>query len=347
MRKVLILLIAFLLLCTRPVSAAEYVAPSAPQDVQELMPADTENFAEGLLKVIKSAISTLRPELVSAAGACLGLIAATMLTTLLDHLPGNSKKVTRFVCVLAVGTVLLSKTNVMIRLGSETVSQLSEYGKLLLPVMTGALVTQGGGSSATALYVGTMAFDTVLSSVIGKILIPMIYMFLALSIANSATAEDILKKLRDLLKWLMTWGLKTVLYIFTGYMSITGVISGTVDAAAMKATKLTISGMIPVVGGILSDASEAMILGAGVMKSAAGVYGLLALFAIWITPFLQIGVQYLLLKLTAAICSVFGIKEASDLIADFSAAMGLLLGMTGAVCILLFISVICFMKGMG
>lgn len=138
-----------------------------------------------------------------------------------------------------------------------------------------------------------------------------------------------------------------VLYIFTGYLGITGVITGTADAAAVKAAKLTISGVVPVVGGILSDASETVILSAGVMKNAVGMYGLLAVAAIWITPFLQIGAQFLLLKLTAVLCAVFGVKEASELIEDFSSAMGLLLGMTGTVSLLMLISTICFMKGMG
>jgi stage III sporulation protein AE len=149
------------------------------------------------------------------------------------------------------------------------------------------------------------------------------------------------------MKWLMTWCLKTLMYVFTGYMSITGVITGTADAAAVKSAKLTISGVVPVVGGILSDASETVILGAGVMKNAVGIYGLLAIAAICITPFLQIGVQFLLLKLTAAVCGVFGVKETSGLIEDFSSGMGLLLGMTGTVTFLLLISMICFMKGMG
>ena len=74
---------------------------------------------------------------------------------------------------------------------------------------------------------------------------------------------------------------------------------------------------------------------------------MLAIIAIWISPFLQIGVSYLLLKLTAAVCESFGVKKLSALIQNFSEAMGLLLGMTAAVCILLMISMICFMKGMG
>ena len=130
-------------------------------------------------------------------------------------------------------------------------------------------------------------------------------------------------------------------------MGITGVIAGSADAATLKATKLTISGMVPVVGGILADASESVLVGAGLMKNAAGVYGLLAILSVCIGPFLKIGVQYLLLKLTAAICSVFDVKNSSKLVQDFSGTMGLLLGMTGSVCLLMMISIICFLKGVG
>lgn len=340
----MLVLTAFLI---APVSAMEFTAPTAPADALDLMPAETESFGQGLWEIVSSAIQRFAPELASAAASCLSLIAVVMLASILNGMPGSSKTVVRFVCTLALGTILLGQANTMINLCADTVRKLSEYGKLLLPVMTAALAAQGGATSATTLYAGTAVFDTLLSSLIGNLLVPMVYLFLALAVANSATGEELLKKIRDFIKWLMTWGLKTILYVFTGYMSITGVITGTADAAAVKAAKLTISGVVPVVGGILSDASEAVILGAGVMKSAVGIYGLLAIAALWVTPFLQIGVQFLLLKLTAAVCGVFGVKEASALIDDFSGAMGLLLGMTGTVCFLLLVSTVCFMKGMG
>ena len=135
------------------------------------------------------------------------------------------------------------------------------------------------------------------------------------------------------------------LYVFTGYMTITGVISGTVDQTALKATKLTISGMVPVVGGILSDASETILISAGTVKNGVGIYGVTALIAIVIVPFLKIGVQYLMLKITASVCSTFGPKRITSLISDVSAAMGLLLAMTGAESIFLLISTFCFLKG--
>jgi stage III sporulation protein AE len=128
-------------------------------------------------------------------------------------------------------------------------------------------------------------------------------------------------------------------------MGITGVITGTTDAAALKATKMTISSFVPVVGSILSEASEAVLVSAGMAKNAAGIYGIFAILALFLEPFLRIGAHYLILKLTAAVCNVFGEKRATDLIEDFSSAMGFLLGMTGSICLLLLISTVCFLKG--
>lgn len=346
MRKVLIAVLLILLM-TVPVSAMEFTAPEAPQSTQQIMPQEPQSFGEGVWQIIKSAIPLIQPAIAEAARACMSLIAVVLLISLLQAMPGERNRVVEIVGAITIGALLLQPANALIHLGMETVAELSEYGKLLLPVMTAAMAAQGGTTASAALYAGTAFFDAVLSAAVSKLIAPMIYLYLCLAVANSAIGEDILKKLRDFIKWLMTWCLKLVLYIFTGYMGITGVVSGTADAAAVKAAKLTISGMVPVVGSILSDASEAILVGAGVMKSAAGVYGLLAILAVWIGPFVRIGVQYLLLKITAAVCGVFGTKPSTGLIQDFSTAMGLILAMTGTACLLLLISTVCFMKGVG
>lgn len=346
MRKIFPMIVICLLLAV-PVQAMEYTAPEAPEDAQELMPSESTSFGADLWKIITSAVEKLEPDLAHAALTCFSVFAVVMLVSVIRSLPGRGTQTADFAGVIGTALLLLQSTNTMVDLASDTITELSEYGKLLIPVMSASLAAQGGLTSSAALYAGTAVFDSLLVSGISNLLVPMVYVFLVLAIAAGATGQQMLTKLRDFVKWLVTWCLKTILYVFTGYISITGVISGTADAATIKATKLTMSGMIPVVGGILSDASEAVIAGAAVMKSTVGVYGLLAVSAIWISPFLEIGIQYLLLKLTAALCGVFETKMINDVVSAFSAAMGLLLGMTGSVCVLLLVSTVCFMKGVG
>lgn len=334
------------LLCM-PVEALELTAPEVPSAGAEFMPVQTESFADALMEILWDAVSGFRPDLREAALACSGILAVVVALSLVSFFPGRRKGTAELAGALAVGTLLLHASNSLIALGADTVRQLSEYGKLLLPVMAAALAAQGGVTTAAVTYTGTAVFDAILGGFISKALVPMVYLFLALAVCCAALDDPMLQKIRDGLKSAAVWCLKIVLYVYTGYISVTGIVSGSADANILKAAKLTISGAVPVVGGILSDASEAVLASAAAVKHAAGIYGMLAIIAVWIGPFVRIGAHYLILKALSALCSVFDLKSITGLIGDFSTAMGILLAMTGAVCLMLIISTICFMRGLG
>lgn len=344
MRKLLILFIlaGFIVF---PVSAMEFTAPQVPEIGEEAMPDAYDTFGEGLWYVIRTALGKLQPSFASACATCLSLIAASLLTGLVGGFATGQERTIHLVGALMIGCLLLRQTDTFVHLSRNVITEISQYGKLLLPVMATALAAQGGTTGAAAIYAGTLLFDTILTSAVSYLLIPLVYIYIALAVANAAFGNETLKELQAFVKWITVWTLKIILYVFTGYISITGVVSGATDAAAIKAAKLTISGVVPVVGGIISDASESILVGAGLMKNAVGIYGLLAIVSVWIGPFLHVGIQYLLLKATAAVSRVIGGKDSCVLTRDFSAAMGLLLAMTGAICVMLLISVVCFMKG--
>ena len=343
--KKIVLIIALIVLLAPTAHAMEFTAPPVPESAEDLMPQETETFSEGLWKILKEGLKTLQPVLAESARICISLIAITILTSFVTIFPGADSSVTEFVGVLGISAALLKPSAAMIHMGVRTVRELSDYGKLLLPVMTAALAAQGGTVSSAALYSGTAIFDAILCTLITDIVVPMLYLFLCIAVVCSAIGAPVLGQIKDSIKWAMTWGLKIVLYVFTGYLGITGVVNGSADALSVKAARIAISGAVPVVGSLISDASETILVSAGIMKNAAGVYGMLALIAVWIGPFIEIGAQYLLLKVTAAVCSFFGTKSQVKLIQDFSGAMGMLLAMTGTVCLLLLISIICYMKG--
>lgn len=340
------MLILILGLLVVPVRAVSLETPQAPESATPYMPQEGTGFLDGLMGIGQNVLETLAPSLKAAAVSCLGILAAVILCGLFKtSISGEGLNASGLLGVAAISMILFSSTATFIRLGLETVSEISGYGQLLLPVMSAALVASGGATKASALYLGTAFADSLLTRLISGGVAPLIYLFVAVSIAAAVVGNQLLVKMRDLLKSWITWGLKLVLYCFTGYMTITGVISGTADATALKAAKLTISGMVPVVGGILSDASEAILVGAGAVRSTIGVGGLLVVLAITAAPFMRVGIQYLLLKMTAAWCGVVGDPRHTALVEDFAQAMGLVLAMVGTCSLLQLISIVCFMKG--
>ena len=322
----------------------EFSAPPPPESAAEYLPKEADSFGAGLWNVVQAAFQTFQPSLHEGLRCCLRALCAVLVTALLSQFSGK-KTAVELAGVAAVAALMLEPSAALMETGISTARELRSYGNLLLPVMASALAAGGGVTVSTALYVGTAVFDGILSAAVTNLLVPMLGMFLALSIANAAAKEPLLGKLRDLVRWCMEWALKLTLYLFTGYMAVTGVISGTADAAAGKAARIALSGAVPVVGGILSDAADAVLLSASVLGSGAGVWGILTVLAIFCAPAIGIGVRYLLLKLTAAVGSSLGSSRSAGLIEDFSAAMGLLLALVSTQAVLLLISAVCFLKG--
>lgn len=344
MKTAIILILLFL---ASPASAAELTAPPVPESGKEWMPSETLSFSDAMAEMFEMALQNLLPNLKEATAITTAVICAALLTSFLQKTSGSIPITANFAGSTAIAVLLLRNSNTLLHLGANTVSEITSYGKLFLPVMTSALAAQGRISTSAALYTGSVFFISLLNNLISSLLLPCIYLFLALSVVACSTEEESLKKLRNITKNGISWCLKTLLTVFTSYISITSIISGTADTIKIKATKLTLSSVIPVVGGILSDASEAVLVSTAMMKSTAGVYGILAVFAIFIGPVLRIGSHYLVMKFTAAVCTFFCSKNISDMIDDFSAAMGLLLAMTGSAGLMMLISTVCFMKGIG
>ena len=344
MKKIL-LIITIVHFLVMPVYATEVSPPVVPESGEVYMPPDTESFSEGVWYIFKLALNEVAPSLTESSRVCLSLICIVLLVSILHEFSKESQNIVVLIGSVCVGLLLFKASNSLIRMATNTVQDLSQYGKLLLPAMTAAMAAEGGHSSSAALYTGTMLFCTLLTILITKIIVPLIYIYLCLSIAYAAIGEDSLNDLKKFVKWLATWSMKIVLYVFTGYITITKIITGAVDATSLRVAKIAISGVVPVVGKIISDASDTILLSAGMVKNGAGIYGLLAIISVIIGPFLKIGVQYILFKLSAAICSIFGIKRISALIADFSKCLALSLAMVGILGLMLIVSTVCFLKG--
>ncbi|MBE6962969.1 MAG: stage III sporulation protein AE [Ruminococcaceae bacterium] len=228
----------------------------------------------------------------------------------------------------------------MIGAGAEVIRELSVFSKVLLPTLAAAMAASGSVTSAGFHQVTTVFLVDVLVSLIEKLLLPLVYLYIGVLTASACLPENRLGTIANGLKKVVVWLLATSLLLFTVYLSVIRVISGTADSTAVKMTKTAISGVVPVVGGIIAEASETVLLGAGMLKNTIGIAGMLAILATCIYPFLQLGIQYLLYKLTAFLASVAGPPRLCGLIDGLGGAFGLVLGMAGSCALLLLISVL-------
>ena len=248
--------------------------------------------------------------------------------------------VTTIVGALAITAVAVADANSLIGLGRQALDSMEMFSKALLPTVAAAAAASGSPAGAVARQLATMLFSDVLLTLINRLLIPMVYLYIACCVAYAAVGNDGLKRIAGGLKWVVTWTLTSVLLVFVGYLTLSGVIAGATDAATVKAAKFAMSSVVPVVGGILSDAAETVLAGAGILKNAVGVFGMLVILCICVAPFLQLGIHYLTYKAASALSATVSNGRVAGLIDNVGGAFGLVLGMTGACALLLLISMV-------
>ena len=171
------------------------------------------------------------------------------------------------------------------------------------------------------------------------VIIPLVYIYMAAAVAQAATGSAAAESATGVLKWLAVSATTLIMTAFTAYLSLTGAVSGAADAVTLRAAKSAISTALPVVGGIISDAAGTVVAGAGLIKSAVGSLGMVAAAAVCLSPFIALGMQYLMYKLAAALAAGFAPGRLPKLISTLGGAFGMVLGVVGAAALMLFIAV--------
>lgn len=311
---------------------------------------ETPQLEGGIERLLEQALAHLPDVLRSGLRSALMLLVVVVLCSMAEGLRAVGGEESGLnICVLAgaLAITALSANDMssMMGLGRRTIDSMQGFSQVLLPVVAACTAATGAAAKAAARQVATALFSTLLLGMIDRLLLPLVYAYVAACTACAAVGNPGLKKVAGVLKWVVTRSLTTLLILFVTYLSLSGAIAGTTDAAALKAAKMAISTAVPVVGGIISNAAESILVGAGLLKNAVGVFGMMVVLGICTVPFLQLGTHYLTYKFTGALAATLADRRLAELIDGISTAFALVLGMTGASALLLLVSIFSAVAG--
>ena len=284
-------------------------------------------IAEALRKSAREVFSVLALAILCALGTSLA--------------PGQKQSEYIQIAGCAAASCLLADgMNSMVGKAANALTSLSDYAKAALPAIYSAAAAGGAPSSASARYaVSCLALDLMMSAS-QRLLLPLLYAAIALAVCGSIFDNPLLRCMLRLSIKLSTILLTCLTVVFSGFLTITGIVTGSADEATVKAAKTLMSAAIPVVGKILSDAASSVISAAAVVRNTAGAFGLVSVCALCSAPFAACGVRRLLLSLTAAATEMTGLDRLSRLLGEFSTLMGLMLGLVASYGLMLFVSIV-------
>ena len=244
----------------------------------------------------------------------------------------------------AAALLLAGSVESVIGQASQALSLLSDYSHAALPAIYTAAAVSGAAVSAPARYAAaSLVMDLMISAQLHLIL-PLVFAYLAAAVSKSLFDNGILRALCRLLKWSVTKGLTGITLGFSAYLSLTTLVTGSVDAVAVKTARTVLSTVLPVVGGILSDSASTLLSAAALIKNSVGAFSLMAVLALCAGPFAVLSVKLLLFKSTAAATELLAGARLSQLVGELGTCFGMLLGMVGSCGIMLFLSIMAGIK---
>lgn len=251
-----------------------------------------------------------------------------------------------FVAYAAVVLIVVGNVSGLIQTVGQTLSQIKTQVDLVFPVILTMMVAGGAGTSASLYQPAVAILSTVIMQIFTNLVMPLFMVSLAFSVVSHLAPQTRLDKFVAFFNSLFKWLVGICFTVFLSFLTLQGITAGSFDNISIRATKLTMSGYVPIVGGYMSQGFDLIMASAVLIKNAVGLSGVLLLFGIVLAPVVKIMVFSLGLKLAAAITQPIGDTRISDFLTTMNKSFGMLVAcLLGVVFMYLVILALLIMTG--
>ncbi len=268
-----------------------------------------------------------------------GIIIISAVISSMREGSGNKDLIFSSVVSLAISTLLASFVTECITKISASIRDMSYFVLSFIPVFSG--VTLASGKPMTSMVYQATLFGTIqlFSQIFVNVVIPILGIFLAISIIGSSFGIFKTDGFSKALKTTATWLLTFCMTVFVGMLTIKGLVSTTADTVTTRTTKFLLSTFIPVVGGALSEAYNSLSACMGVVKSTVGVFGIIAVVVCYLPILLEVLLTILSVYLSSVVGGIFEQKNEVALLKSVSSILSVMLGIVLCFGLMIIVSV--------
>lgn len=256
------------------------------------------------------------PSLLSVAAICIlsGLINRTKTTLLSD----STGELINFVCYGVIILLVLSGVWELLNSTRATVLKIKQLTNIAMPILL-AMMSATGAAVGTKVYQPSVALlSSGITEIIANIILPMFIFTIVFSVISNLSKNIRLEKLSDFFKKTSVWIVGISFTIFTGFLTVQGLTSSTIDGVSIRAAKFATKNYIPILGGYLADGFDLILASSVLIKNSLGVVVLILLVITIMAPVLKIVVFNLALSFVTAIVEPI----AGDRIVGFLSGVG-------------------------
>jgi len=307
------------------------------------------NFEFDYQKMFQKAWRLLIQELRQNIGLAVQIIMIALLTGLLEHLKGNFAsegvmQIAFYVTYAILATLIVGSFLQIYDIAKELIDNVSNFMKILLPILVGLITASGGLSISSMLYPLILLMSQFVTYFMTSFLLPIAMIVFVLNLVSGISEKVKVSKIPKMLKSFSMWSMGIILTVFVGLVSLEGTIGSSIDGVTSKTAKFLFSNGIPVVGKLLGDSVDTILGSTILIKDAIGFIGIMALFGAALAPILKILSLMLVFYITSAIIEPFADKRICQCLSDTAENGKIVLGVVITVCIMFMVATVTMMK---
>lgn len=266
-------------------------------------------------------------------------IVAAVFTNFTNVFNNNQVGETSFyITYLLLFTTITGTFATATAVASDAISAVLSFMKALIPTYFMSIAFCSSKATTLVFYESALVLITIVDVVLVHIMIPLVNIYMIITLVNNLAKEDFLSKLAELLESIIKWSMRTLFIAVVGFNTIQGLIvpasNSVKKTLAMKFTKA-----IPGIGNSLNSVAET-VMGAGTLiKNAIGVTGLVVIILICVIPLIKLVVTMLIYKVGVAIVQPISDKRVISCISGAANAAGLLVYVVSIAAVLFMVTI--------
>jgi stage III sporulation protein AE len=303
-----------------------------------------------LIKIIWENIKDAAKAPLKAVVTVFGILLICALLGTLKNSVGEKAlgNVFDIVCALCIAAALALPILQTIRGCAEIIRQSAGFMIAFLPVFAALSTASGHVASATAFQGIMLLVCEGISQIAATTFVPLITIYLGFSVIGSVSPGININGIANFFKSFVNWGLGLCITIFTGVMTIQGLIAQAADTVTLKTAKYVVGSAVPVVGSTISDAMNTVVSCTNLLKTTTGAYAIVVLILAFLPAILSCLIWILAVELSGGVADVLGINHMSVLLKSFKNALLIMISLVFCCALALIISVsIMLMLGLG
>ncbi len=293
----------------------------------------SENVFGHILEFLRSGVKT-------PVKACAAILTVILLTAAVASFTGENGTVTAavYASVLSVCTVIIPPSLKVITASVSALKGSTVFMLSFIPVFATVTAISGAVGTGTVMSSVLLLVTQAVSYISSFVITPLMGGYLAISISSSVSPLISQSGIAESIKKIALWILSLVSTVFLGVLGLQTTVSASADSLSMRTAKFILGSSVPVAGAAISEAFSTVTASIQLLRSSVGIYGVVALVAIFAPLLLELILWRICLLINIAASDIFSLSKVSSLLRAVDMMLSLLIGIILCVTVVFIIS---------